>query len=574
MATSAVQVVVRLKPPCEVSKVEINPNEMRGICLKCLNENSVSLQREGGGEGLKLYNERVSSLVKSFVDGTNVTILAYGQTSSGKTFTMGTSYQKELGDEGLGIIPRAAANIISLVESKRKVTPGVNFQIRCHFVEIYQEQFRDLLNPETDPKTITIREDKFGQLMLTGVHTKVVENVEDIMRCLEEGGVERTTGDNNVHVKSSRSHAIFTITLLQRVDTASGGTNLSWDPDWKTKISKLNLVDLAGSERLKRTGAEGIRLKESVKINGGLLALSNVIGALGSFGEGLQGGSPQQKETVFVPYRDSKLTRFLQDSLGGNAKTLMVACVSSMENDFEETLNTLKYAERARKIQNKPIVQDFSESAILVLSLNQKINELERKLSIYENDAIEKAADNNLVADMKGSEDMLKHRYGQYTIAMSNQVVTDKSKHTEPSQSLDRDAIATKDTSNAESQTQPFTNRFQALQKLLTFTNDSFFKPDIYPEDPNLTHDVIVGSVLSHAMVKSMDESWVASVAVAAEGYDSVANHMQHKSAIMDEVPDMQLVVKAREGDFVLSVDGATRKDENILASAIEETKK
>ncbi|ONM53530.1 Kinesin-like protein KIN-4A, partial [Zea mays] len=169
--------------------------------------------------------------------------------------------------------------------------------------------------------------------------------------CLEQGSLSRATGSTNMNNQSSRSHAIFTITLeqMRKIDpimTADGMPIEEMNEDYL--CAKLHLVDLAGSERAKRTGSDGLRFKEGVHINRGLLALGNVISALGD--------EKKRKEGAHVPYRDSKLTRLLQDSLGGNSKTVMIACISPADINAEETLNTLKYANRARNIQNKPIV--------------------------------------------------------------------------------------------------------------------------------------------------------------------------------------------------------------------------
>lgn len=199
-----------------------------------------------------------------------------------------------------------------------------------------------------DPKQLTIREDAEGNIVIAGVKSEVAQTKEAVFRYLVIGGASRATGSTLMNEQSSRSHAIFSLIMHQR-DLATG----------ECRKAKFHLVDLAGSERAKRTGAVAGRFKESVSINQGLLALGNVISALGdekrrnattmnTTGNG-NGG-------VHVPYRDSKLTRLLQDSLGGNSKTLMIACVSPATINFEETLNTLKYANRAKNIRNRPIV--------------------------------------------------------------------------------------------------------------------------------------------------------------------------------------------------------------------------
>ncbi|KAH9269335.1 hypothetical protein BASA83_008558 [Batrachochytrium salamandrivorans] len=319
-----------------------------------------------------IFEELAVPLLNQFYEGFNATILAYGQTFSGKTFTMGSSNDHRTSDLIQGIIPRVVLDIFEHIKSST-----INdYQVQVSFVEIYQEQIRDLLMPKNDQREIAVRENKFGVITISGVHEESVSTPAELMRCLERGGVERTTGDTQIHSYSSRSHAIFTITLELISRKASQGRQ-SMDLGTGHLVirrSKLQLVDLAGSERLKRTGAEGLRLRESVKINSGLLALGNVISALGTE------RTWRPNDTLHIPYRDSKLTRLLQDSLGGNSRTIMIACVSPLEEDMDETLNTLKYAYRARKIQNKPVVNMVNHQAAEMSSLHQKINQLQGQL--------------------------------------------------------------------------------------------------------------------------------------------------------------------------------------------------
>ncbi|KAI8824501.1 uncharacterized protein EV422DRAFT_322962 [Fimicolochytrium jonesii] len=286
----------------------------------------------------EIWNAAIN-IVDGVLSGLNGTILAYGQTRSGKTYTMlGSEWSSTSAEDTAGVIPRAVRHIFDKIEENRASADDVTYRTYVSFLEIYQEQVRDLLMPgqNVDSKDhLAIRKGVDGAMSVCGLLQVEVGDMNEALSYLEQGSIARTTGDTQMNSKSSRSHAVFTIILEQR----KGET---------VKISKLSLVDLAGSERLKRTGAEGVRFQESVKINTGLLALGNVISILGSeFGF---------KKGTFVPYRMSKLTRLLEDSLGGNAKTLLIACVSPAREDSDETLNTLKYAHRARKIQNKPVV--------------------------------------------------------------------------------------------------------------------------------------------------------------------------------------------------------------------------
>ncbi|KAJ3155321.1 Kinesin-like protein kif21b [Geranomyces michiganensis] len=289
--------------------------------------------------------DRVQSVVDGVLDGFNGTILAYGQTSSGKTYTMlGPDWELGAQPETHGVIPRAVSHIFARIQNLSQEEPDLDYAVSVSFLEIYQEQVRDLLVKAdgTGIRELSIRQNKIGAMSVCGLQQIPVADVSKALSVLQQGTIARTTGDTQMNEKSSRSHAVFTVTLEQR-----GVVPLGQEPRI-LRISKLSLVDLAGSERWKRTGAEGIRFKESIKINTGLLALGNVISTLSSdAGHGRNG---------HIPYRESKLTRLLEDSLGGNAKTVMIACVSPSVQDFDETLNTLKYAHRARKIKNRPII--------------------------------------------------------------------------------------------------------------------------------------------------------------------------------------------------------------------------
>ncbi|CAB4032749.1 chromosome-associated kinesin KIF4A-like, partial [Paramuricea clavata] len=226
---------------------------------------------------------------------------------------------------------------------------------------IHNEEINDLLNQgQPDDKGLAIRENTSGEIKINGLKEIKVNSTADMAACLEQGSASRATGATAMNTRSSRSHAIFTIVMEQREKAGSR--------DFKR--AKFHLVDLAGSEKAKKTQATGERFKEGVNINKGLLALGNVISAL---------GDEQRKVHSHVPYRDSKLTRLLQDSLGGNSNTVMVACVSPADSNMEETHNTLKYADRARKIKNKPVVNRDPAAAELS-KLRQQVQMLQLQL--------------------------------------------------------------------------------------------------------------------------------------------------------------------------------------------------
>ena len=292
----------------------------------------------------EVYDRLVSPLVESCFRGYNATVLAYGQTGSGKTYTMGSG-NADLFDDDLGIIPRVVKDVFA-ESNARFESRSSDVRVRCAFLEVHNEEVRDLLHPDTNPRRISIREKSDGAIVVAGAREVVTTNADEMLRLLELGCVARTTGGTKMNENSSRSHAIFTIIIEQTLLTNEARESHKG----RYASAKFHLVDLAGSERNKKTKATGSRFQESININSGLLALGNVIAALS--GDDANRGGGMSLTKTHVPYRDSKLTRLLQDSLGGNSKTCVVACVSPVDTNFEETLNTLKYATRARNIKN------------------------------------------------------------------------------------------------------------------------------------------------------------------------------------------------------------------------------
>ncbi|GLI69654.1 hypothetical protein VaNZ11_014325 [Volvox africanus] len=325
---------------------------------------------EGGTAPDQLYARCIAPLVDGLVKGYNATVFAYGQTGSGKTFTMGSEYRP--GARCRGVIPDTINDIFNRIDAAkdRAIT------VRVSFVEIHKEEVKDLLLPACNgPRpAVTIRETPNGDVALYGAVEKEVRSREEMAEVLELGTLCRSTASTSMNNRSSRSHAIFTITMEQRRQVqqaaAQGEQVIDDDGDDEDDApgeevegvedflgAKMHLVDLAGSERAKRTKAEGARLREGIHINRGLLALGNVINAI-------------VDNHKHVPYRDSKLTRLLQDSLGGNSRTVMIACVSPADSNFEESLNTLRYADRARHIRNKPVVNRDPVAAQLAVLRN------------------------------------------------------------------------------------------------------------------------------------------------------------------------------------------------------------
>ncbi|XP_062946515.1 kinesin-like protein KIF7 isoform X2 [Cynocephalus volans] len=297
----------------------------------------VVLAEDTGQEAV--YQACVQPLLEAFFEGFNATVFAYGQTGSGKTYTMGEASVASLHEDEQGIIPRAMAEAFKLIDENDLL----DCLVHVSYLEVYKEEFRDLLEVGTASRDIQLREDDRGNVVLCGVKEVDVEGLDEVLSLLEMGNAARHTGATHLNRLSSRSHTVFTVTLEQRGRAPS---RLPRPSLGQLLVSKFHFVDLAGSERVLKTGSTGERLKESIQINSSLLALGNVISAL---------GDPQRRGS-HIPYRDSKITRILKDSLGGNAKTVMIACVSPSSADFDETLNTLNYASRAQNICNRATV--------------------------------------------------------------------------------------------------------------------------------------------------------------------------------------------------------------------------
>ncbi|KAK2183775.1 hypothetical protein NP493_289g01021 [Ridgeia piscesae] len=324
------------------------------------------------------YERCVEPLVRSCFDGYNATVFAYGQTGSGKTFTIGGGNIASQTEEEFGVIPRAVKQIFDTIQ----MNPSRDYLLKISYVEIYKEELRDLLDLETSNRDLHVREDEHGNTIITGAMEVECQSMEEVMSYLEQGSGYRHTGSTQMNEYSSRSHAVFTFFIEQK-----WSDNDNSDPDVRERkasdssevmedgeivhymCAKFHFVDLAGSERAHKTGNVGDRFKESVYINGGLLALGNVISALGDI----------KRKATHIPYRDSKITRLLKDSLGGNAKTVMICCISPASSNFDETLNALKYANRAKNIKNKPIVNRDPQS-IRFEEMQSEINALREEL--------------------------------------------------------------------------------------------------------------------------------------------------------------------------------------------------
>ncbi|KAF1759547.1 hypothetical protein GCK72_016014 [Caenorhabditis remanei] len=284
-----------------------------------------------------LYEETFRDLVDSVLSGYNATIFAYGQTGTGKTHTM---EGKTHDPEQRGVIYKCIDHIFDHITASH----NQEYLVRASYLEIYQEELRDLLEAENSKK-LEIKERPDGGVYVKDLTSILTGSVSEIQEVMARGNTHRSVGRTNMNEHSSRSHAIFIITVECSKIGADGENHVT--------VGRLNLVDLAGSERQSKTGATGERFKEATKINLSLSALGNVISAL------------VDAKSAHIPYRDSKLTRLLQDSLGGNSKTVMIACIGPASYNFEETLGTLRYAYRAKKIKNQPKINEDPKDALI-----------------------------------------------------------------------------------------------------------------------------------------------------------------------------------------------------------------
>ncbi|XP_059041639.1 kinesin-like protein KIF21A isoform X7 [Mustela lutreola] len=396
---SSVRVAVRIRPQLAKEKIEgchictsVTPGEPQ-VFLGKDKAFTFDYVFDIESQQEQIYTQCIEKLIEGCFEGYNATVFAYGQTGAGKTYTMGTGFDVNIIEEEQGIISRAVKHLFKSIEEKKHTAiknglPPPDFKVNAQFLELYNEEVLDLFDTTRDidaknkKSNIRIHEDSTGGIYTVGVTTRTVNTESEMMQCLKLGALSRTTASTQMNVQSSRSHAIFTIHLCQtrmcpQIDAENATDNKvisesSQLNEFETLTAKFHFVDLAGSERLKRTGATGERAKEGISINCGLLALGNVISALGD----------KSKRATHVPYRDSKLTRLLQDSLGGNSQTIMIACVSPSDRDFMETLNTLKYANRARNIKNKVMVnQDRASQQIN--ALRSEITRLQMELMEY-----------------------------------------------------------------------------------------------------------------------------------------------------------------------------------------------
>ncbi|NXX90895.1 KIF15 protein, partial [Centropus bengalensis] len=366
-----IKVYVRVRPPSEGTTLT---NGDQGLCLSVLSSNTIRLHSKPEPKiftfdcvaNMETTQESVFSsvaknIVESCMNGYNGTIFAYGQTGSGKTFTMiGPSDSDNFTHSLRGVIPRSFEYLFFLIErEKEKAGGGKSFLCKCSFIEIYNEQIFDLL--DTASAGLFLREHIKKGVFVDGAVEQVLSSAAEAYQVLTMGWRNRRVASTSMNRESSRSHAVFTITV-ESMEKNNEVVNI--------RSSLLNLVDLAGSERQKDTHAEGLRLKEAGNINRSLSCLGQVITALVDVGNGKQ---------RHICYRDSKLTFLLRDSLGGNAKTCIIANVHPGSRCFGETLSTLNFAQRAKLIKNKAVINEDTQGN--VSQLQAEVKKLKEQLA-------------------------------------------------------------------------------------------------------------------------------------------------------------------------------------------------
>ncbi|BFG15554.1 hypothetical protein CerSpe_018280 [Prunus speciosa] len=368
---SGVQVVVRMRPP----RKDKDEGEMM---VQKLSSDSLSINGQTftfdsvcdtDSSQLDIFQLVGAPLVENCMAGFNSSVFAYGQTGSGKTYTMwgpaNALLDENLSSDQQGLTPRVFERLFARLneEQIKHADKQLKYQCHCSFLEIYNEQITDLLDP--NQKTLQIREDVKSGVYVENLTEECVRTIKDVTQLLIKGLSNRRTGSTSINAESSRSHTVFTCVVeSQYTNVANGISSL--------KTSRINLVDLAGSERQKLTGAAGERLKEAGNINRSLSQLGNLINILAEIS--------QTGKQRHIPYRDSRLTFLLQESLGGNAKLAMVCAISPTQSCKSETFSTLRFAQRAKAIKNKAVVNEVTQEDVNHLRevIRQLRDELQR----------------------------------------------------------------------------------------------------------------------------------------------------------------------------------------------------
>ncbi|XP_047956466.1 kinesin-like protein KIN-12B [Salvia hispanica] len=367
---SGVKVIVRVRPP------NTEEEDAGGVIQKkSLDSLTISGQTFTFDSIADIHSKQSdifelvgAPLVENCLAGFNSSVFAYGQTGSGKTYTIWGASNALLEEDGQGLAPRVFHRLFERIdeEQNKQADRDLVYMCRCSFLEIYNEQITDLLDPSQ--KNLQIREDAKTGVYVENLREECVSSMKDVSQLLIKGLSNRRTGATSVNAESSRSHSVFTCLVESRGKSAADGLT-------RLQMSRINFVDLAGSERQKQTGAAGERLKEAGNINRSLSQLGNLINILAEVS--------QTGKQRHIPYRDSKLTFLLQESLGGNAKLAMICAISPSQSCKSETLSTLRFAQRAKAIKNKAIVNEEMQEDVNVLRkvIRQLRDELHRMKS-------------------------------------------------------------------------------------------------------------------------------------------------------------------------------------------------
>eukprot|EP00803_Ostreobium_quekettii_P002755 evm.model.scf_527.6 EVM.evm.TU.scf_527.6 scf_527:69357-72780(+) len=373
------KVVVRIRPSTAIDERTGDP----ASCLRQLSEDSLavvdmperaqfSYDAVAGPEVDQeaIFQSAGRPVVENCLAGYNSCVFAYGQTGSGKTHTMLGDLPDEVGASWLpptaGLMPRIFQHLFGQIAARQAADPGVEYTCNCSLLEIYNEMITDLLAPPGGGTNLQVREDVSTGVYVEGLTVETVDSAQGAMDMLRRGSVNRRVGETCMNFGSSRSHCVLTCVIESKSTDGNGFTNVLF--------SRLNLVDLAGSERQKTSGTTGGRLREASSINRSLSTLGLVIMSLMEVQQ-------RGRRTKHVPYRDSKLTFLLQDSLGGNSKTVMIANVSPAPANMHETISTLRFARRAKFIKNRAVVnEDLTADAAL---LKQEIARLNQEVARY-----------------------------------------------------------------------------------------------------------------------------------------------------------------------------------------------
>ncbi|KAJ0980354.1 hypothetical protein J5N97_008609 [Dioscorea zingiberensis] len=393
-----ISVAVRFRP----STTEPNPSDRQWR----LDDNRISLHRPLGtpitassapsfsfdlvfdhyAANASVHELLTRPIILAAVDGFNGTAFAYGQTSSGKTYTMNGS------DSDPGIIQLAVRDVFGTIQ----MVTDREFLIRVSYMEIYNEEINDLL--VLGNQKLPIHESLERGVYVAGLREEIVNNTDQVLELIKLGETNRHFGETNMNARSSRSHTIFRMVIESSIKNAISSGDVSSED--AIRVSVLNLVDLAGSERIAKTGAGGVRLKEGKHINKSLMVLGNVINKLS-----------EGKQRSHIPYRDSKLTRILQPALGGNAKTSIICTVAPEEIHVEETKGTLQFASRAKRITNCAQVNEILTDAALLKRQKLEIEDLRKKLQGSHSEVLEQVI-------LKQRNDMLKSEMERDKLAM------------------------------------------------------------------------------------------------------------------------------------------------------------